>query len=80
MGNYLNPGNEKFGEALNSAIYNEIRAEYVNAVSASQWGEVSKALKNYGEKFYLLVSITTSAQKSIAVLSKSGQNKKGAAL
>ncbi len=25
---------------------NEIRAEYVNAVSASQWGEVSKALKN----------------------------------
>ena len=37
MGNYLNPGNEKFGE---------IRAEYVNAVSASQWGEVSKTLKN----------------------------------
>ena len=36
MGNYLNPGNEGF----------KIRFEYVNAVSVSDWGEVSKALRN----------------------------------
>lgn len=24
----------------------EVRGEYINAVAASQWGEVSKALKN----------------------------------
>ncbi len=36
MGNYLNPGNEGF----------KIRFGYVNAVSVSDWGEVSKALRN----------------------------------
>lgn len=33
---------------------NEIRAEYVNAVSVSQWGEVSIALKNSSELLHAL--------------------------
>lgn len=33
---------------------NEIRGEFVNAVSVSQWGEVSKALKT--QLIYLMLS------------------------
>lgn len=33
---------------------NEIRNEYVNAVSVSQWGEVSKALKNSADTLYAI--------------------------
>lgn len=36
-------------DAIHKCVFipnNEIRGEYVNAVSVSQWGEVSKALKN----------------------------------
>lgn len=33
---------------------NEIRGEYVNAVSVSQWGEVSKALKNSADTLYAI--------------------------
>lgn len=29
-----------------TTFYSEVRGEYINAVAASQWGEVSKALKN----------------------------------
>ncbi len=32
----------------------EVRAEYVNAVSASDWGEVSKALKNSAETLHAI--------------------------
>ena len=55
MGIYLNPGNNKFKRAVNSDIYvdktvfipnEEIRSEYVSAIAVSDWGEVSKALKN----------------------------------
>lgn len=36
-------------DAENCCIFipnNEVRAEYVNAITVSDWGEVSKALKN----------------------------------
>ena len=43
---------------------NEIRGEFVNAVSVSQWGEVSKALKNSAD---LLNAIWRKDEEKVAV-------------